>query len=214
MYYNGLLDELVPISGRPILAEMLYEGYEAARCIPSLRRSTADFTVGSEAFVIVSIKGGADPNLQFPLRPSQNPIVILQGNSELFIVDAQPFTYLSYQWYFKNKPIPNETSYSLWIDSVTPAQAGIYKVALSTGGKWVMSKRALLTVVKPVVIKTPPKTQTVKAGKPATFRVAVTGTGPFTYQWYWNGNPINHATKSYYSIPMSRKGMPEPTALL
>ena len=63
-----------------------------------------------------------------------------------------------------------------------------------------MSKPALLKFDKPVVIKTGPKSQAVKAGRPAVFRVAVSGSAPFNYQWYFNEQPITGALKSVFTI--------------
>jgi hypothetical protein len=51
------------------------------------------------------------------------------------------------------------------------------------------------------VITTQSGTQIDPAGQAATFSVSVTGTGPFTYQWYYNGVAISGATDSSYTIP-------------
>ncbi len=47
-----------------------------------------------------------------------------------------------------------------------------------------------------VTIQTQPQSQTVFAGRNATFTVSATGTGTLTYQWQFNGNPIPGATNS------------------
>ena len=67
-----------------------------------------------------------------------------------------------------------------------------------------MSKPALLQVVKPVVVTNPPRSQTVRTGKPVVFRVAVTGTGPFKYQWNFNYQLIPNATRSFFTIPKAQ----------
>jgi uncharacterized repeat protein (TIGR01451 family) len=50
-------------------------------------------------------------------------------------------------------------------------------------------------VIDPVIITNQPTSITVRAGATAMFNVGVTGTPPFTYQWFFNGtNLINNAT--------------------
>jgi len=50
-------------------------------------------------------------------------------------------------------------------------------------------------------ITTQPVGRTVTAGQTAAFSVAVTGTAPFSYQWYKNTTPISGATSSSYTTP-------------
>src|ERR1700723_829748 len=47
---------------------------------------------------------------------------------------------------------------------------------------------------------------TVLAGQPATFFVTPRGTGPFTFQWFLNGEAISGATSSTYTIPSTAAG--------
>ena len=54
----------------------------------------------------------------------------------------------------------------------------------------------------PVSILTHPVSQTVTAGNTATFSVTVSGTSPFTYQWYKNNASISGATSSSYTTPV------------
>ncbi len=49
---------------------------------------------------------------------------------------------------------------------------------------------------QPLEIIVPPESQTVAEESTATFSVAVRGAGPFTWQWYWNGQPLAEATQS------------------
>ncbi len=200
IYYDSLA-AFLPISGRPIIPEYLYSGYKAARIIPHWVRSRDVFYVGTlDLLYVIVATAGKDPNPVPVITHQPQSQRVLLGDCADFYVDASPFLYLSYQWRFKGKPLPGETDSLLWIDEVTSAHGGTYSVSLTTGGKSIVSKSALLQVVKPVVVTTPPKSQTIKASKSVVFRVAVSGTGPFTYQWYYNGSQIANATKSFYSI--------------
>ncbi len=49
-------------------------------------------------------------------------------------------------------------------------------------------------------ITAPPMGQVITVGQPVTFVATASGTGPFTYQWLFNGAAISGATNSSYSI--------------
>ncbi|MFZ4596050.1 MAG: beta strand repeat-containing protein, partial [Verrucomicrobiaceae bacterium] len=55
-------------------------------------------------------------------------------------------------------------------------------------------------VVKPTIV-TPPATQLVALGEPASLTVDVAGSGPPTYQWLKNGVAIAGATDATYDVP-------------
>jgi hypothetical protein len=57
------------------------------------------------------------------------------------------------------------------------------------------------TVVQAPTITQHPASQTVTTGQPVTFSVIATGTGPLSYQWQREGNNIQGATASSYTIP-------------
>jgi hypothetical protein len=194
------LTTLEPISGRPVMMASAFDAYKAVGALPNWVRSRDVFYIGFIGNVIVSVKGGLDPNPIPQIVDQPESQRILVGQTAFFFVDATPAGYASYQWLFKNKPLPGQTGSILFVNNVGPAQAGIYTVAVDTGGKSVTSQKALLQIVTPVSIKTQPKSQTVTAGKNATFRVYVSGTGPLAYQWYCAGFPVTNATKSFLTI--------------
>jgi hypothetical protein len=51
----------------------------------------------------------------------------------------------------------------------------------------------------PVIISAP-TSQTIMEGAPVSFTVMAAGTGPFTYQWQFNGQTISNATNSTFLI--------------
>ena len=53
----------------------------------------------------------------------------------------------------------------------------------------------------PVMIANQPQSQSVLENCPATFSVGVTGTGPYSYQWFRDEQPVPDATNSTFVIP-------------
>jgi len=76
--------------------------------------------------------------------------------------------------------------------------------SVSRAGWWVDSVVILGSVccgdVFPPIITTPPQSQTVPLGNPATFSVTASGANPLSYQWYLNSNVVSSATNSTYTI--------------
>ena len=61
-------------------------------------------------------------------------------------------------------------------------------------------------VILPLHIEAQPVAQTISAGSAAEFSVSVSGSGPITYKWHFNGAPINGATQAAYSIAAGDAG--------
>ncbi len=81
---------------------------------------------------------------------------------------------------------------TLTLNNVTTNNAGTYSVVISNSHGSVTSSTVSLTIVLPSAptILTQPTNQTVLAGTSASFNVAPSGTGPFTYQWLFNGTNL------------------------
>jgi len=90
-----------------------------------------------------------------------------------------------------------ENMYTLNPNSPTLRSTAEY--VLSLCGKYLQQAIKIvngLSIGLPIV--TGPANQNVNVGDNATFSVTVTGTGPFTYQWYVNGVVIPGANASSY----------------
>jgi hypothetical protein len=139
------------------------------------------------------------------------------GQSASFQIVASPATSLSYQWQreasgtntwlnltsggnYSGVTAANTNVSTLVVSSTTIAMTGDqFRCVLTNSYGTVTSNAAALSVV-PLTFTTQPQQTSVFNGQTATFSAVVSGTGPFTYQWQYNGVNIPGATGSSYSI--------------
>jgi uncharacterized lipoprotein YddW (UPF0748 family) len=124
---------------------------------------------------------------------------VVQGSNATFAVTASGAAPLGYRWRHQGSFISGATQSTHTVQSAQPTQEGEYTVVVTNVAGSVTSAPALLAVIEPPVIVGPPASQTVIQGQDATFIVTVGGTGPFFYQWRFNGVPISDATGSAYT---------------
>jgi sugar lactone lactonase YvrE len=83
----------------------------------------------------------------------------------------------------------------LTLSGVTRGMNGyLYECLLSNNLGTATSQAAALTVNPPPSIVSQPVSQTVYAGSGVVLTVEATSSAPATYQWYFNGNPMNGDT--------------------
>ncbi|HKQ37592.1 MAG TPA: Ig-like domain-containing protein, partial [Verrucomicrobiae bacterium] len=136
--------------------------------------------------------------------PNPNPIILLNPTNQLvnpgaavtFSVTAGGPGPLRYQWRFGTSDIPNATNTTYTINNAQAANQGIYTVLVSNSAGAVSSSPATLSLRPPPSITGPLSNKVVNPGGSVTFSVGVTGSGPFTYQWRFNGNVISGAASS------------------
>ncbi|MEO6003608.1 MAG: hypothetical protein ABIZ04_05690 [Opitutus sp.] len=107
------------------------------------------------------------------------------------VTGTGPFTY---QWYRDNVAIPGQTGQTLGISlpAVTSAVAQLHRVTITGPGGTVTSPTATVTNLPPqppVVASQPVDVTTIPHGQ-AGFNVTAAGSGPFTYQWRKDGQPL------------------------
>jgi alpha-tubulin suppressor-like RCC1 family protein len=103
-------------------------------------RATAD---GYSVFASARLSFGVPPMV---VSGPENTWVF-PGASALFQVGATNVTALRYQWFFGTQALPGETSSSLALTNVQPAQAGRYTVRVSTTGAMETNLTASLYVL-------------------------------------------------------------------
>jgi sugar lactone lactonase YvrE len=121
--------------------------------------------------------------------------IVLAGSSaslSVSVAGSGPFGCL---WYFAGTNLlesgPNST---LTVADFSTNDAGGYTVVVTNAWGSVTSQVANLTIVFPPSITIQQGSQTVLAGSNVSLSVAVEGTGPFSYQWQFNGTDITTNT--------------------
>jgi sugar lactone lactonase YvrE len=123
---------------------------------------------------------------EITVQPANQSAVV--GGNPVFSVTAVGSGPLGYGWYFDaTNLVQAGTNPSLTLSNVSTNQAGNYSVVITNSCGSVTSQVAVLTVNLPPSVTTQPTAQTNLAGTTASFNVAAGGTGPFTYQWQFNG---------------------------
>jgi hypothetical protein len=159
----------------------------------------------------VSDTGGRSVNCQavITVAPSTLGITtqpasqtVFAGTTANFSVTAAGEPPFTYQWRFNGVDINGATASTLSIPNVQASNAGDYTVIVTDGcGASITSAIATLTVTPcdMLAITAQPTNTTVVEGTMATFSVTVTGTTPYTFQWFKDGVSILDATNSVYS---------------
>ena len=125
---------------------------------------------------------------------------VIAGNPVQLSVTARGTSPLNYQWRKNDVAIPGATDATYAIASATATDGGTYTVTVTNSSGSITSDPAVLTVITPPAITTPPASITVNAGDSATFSVEATGTAPLSYQWRKNGATIPGATGATFTI--------------
>ncbi len=123
------------------------------------------------------------------------------GGAVAFNVSAAGAPPLAYQWFFNTQPLGGATSASLVLSNVQPSQAGDYSVGVTNAFGSATSALAHLTVLtNPPTITIQPQDRTVNAGSTAFFSVAVEGTPPFAYQWFFSNTLLAGAAGPFLQL--------------
>jgi hypothetical protein len=124
---------------------------------------------------------------------------VADGATVTLTVTASGTQPLSYQWDLNGTNIVGATSSAYIKSGIQTADAGSYTVVITNAAGSTSSIPAIVTVIIPPGITTPPQSQTVALGGTANFSVLASGTSPLAYQWRLEGINLPAATSSSYS---------------
>ncbi len=148
------------------------------------------------------VAGGTPPSITS--QPVSTAVVI--GRTAMFSVDVAGTAPFFYQWRFNGKNLPGANSRTLTIISAQLNQAGNYSVIIFNSVASIESATATLSVQIPVTISQEPANVRMRgstnngdygnATNNATFSVGANIQRPTTYQWRFNGLPLDNQTNS------------------
>jgi DNA-binding protein len=145
---------------------------------------------------------GPDPGIAPAITTQPASLTAEDQSSATFSVTATGAD-LTYQWQRDGADIAGATLAVYTTAELTLADTGaVFSVLISNGAGSIASDPATLTVVAaPPRFSAQPADTSVLDDDRATFGATITGTGPFTYQWYRNGAAIGGATSATYTTP-------------
>jgi hypothetical protein len=158
-------------------------------------------SVTSNAAVLSVNAGAVAPSI------TSQPVsrTVSAGQTATFNVAATGTSPMAYQWMKNGAAIGGATTSTYTTPAETTSDNNAqFSVTVSNSAGNATSNAATLTVNSSVVaptISSQPVSQSVIAGKPATFSVTASGTSPMTYQWSKNGAAIGGATSASYTTP-------------
>jgi 6-phosphogluconolactonase (cycloisomerase 2 family) len=170
----------------------------------SVQVSNTAGTVTSDA-ALLSVSAGVAPAVAPTIVTQPVSVLVNSGNTATFAVGVSGSGPLSYQWLRNGSPISGATSAFYSMAAATIGDAATYAVQVSNSVGSETSWNVVLTVIQSeqpaaVTLVSHPSPQIQSPGGSATFAVAVTGSGPISYQWLKNGAPITGAISGVLTL--------------
>ncbi|MBI5386927.1 MAG: immunoglobulin domain-containing protein [Verrucomicrobia bacterium] len=166
-----------------------------------LLRTVGPKEAGPYAVIVSNAFGIAvsDPVSVSVLLP---PVILIQPQDQrvplestaTFNVVATGSTPLFFQWLFNGKPIAGANDSTFTVTRVTANNLGTYSVVVSNAAETVQSSNAALQAAEAPLITVQPVSLNLPVGGMALFVAQADGTGPFFYQWQFNGVDLAGAT--------------------
>ena len=138
----------------------------------------------------------------------QSTAVCDQGSTTLSVTAAGTGP-LTYQWRLGGVDLPGETSATMLLDPVTPADAGDYDVIVTNGCGQVTSAVATIVVNTGPSITQAPQDVAICEGSEVVFTIGATGSGNLQYDWFVDGLRVgtNSATLVMSKVSLGDDGV-------
>ena len=142
------------------------------------------------------------------IAPAAASRVVTAGSNAVLTVAATGTTNLYYQWQLNGVNLPGGTQPTYTVANAQANEIGNYTVIVSNVvGVATSFPPTTLTLQYAPLIIAGPSNLTVSAGVKTGFAAQVRGvnvkTNPILAQWYFDGNPIFHATNYSLAIPVA-----------
>jgi hypothetical protein len=162
----------------------------------------ANYTVAVANAVGSVTSSGATLIVLVPPAITAQPVNVnvAQGSTANFTVTVSGTAPLNFQWLKNGVAISGANTNVLTLAGVSTNDAANYSVIVTNIAGSITSSAALLTVLVPPTIISPPANVSVVAGSPASFTVIANGTAPLNYQWLKNGVAISGATSATLTL--------------
>jgi len=132
----------------------------------------------------------ASPAIWWPLPADQ---ITASSPTAILLPTVSGSLPISFQWYYNNAPLTEQTNRWLVLSDLQPNQTGNYKLVVANAYGSATSAVMTLTVPPPLGIALQPASQTVGHGGTVAF-TASGNEAPATFQWQRNGtNVVNNA---------------------
>ncbi len=137
-----------------------------------------------------------------PPRILEQPVsqTTLLGTPFLLVAEVFGQKPRALQWLHDGVPLEGATNGTLPVPRASLADAGEYRLRVTNALGDVESDAAVVEIV-PLEFTSSPLARRVRAGSALRFKTAVKGSGPFHYQWLFNGDPVPDATNASLKIP-------------
>jgi len=141
------------------------------------------------------------------LQPLSQPVAA--GYNLVLYVQAVGAPAPAYFWRMNGAFITNANSPVFTCTNFQAANVGTYDVVVSNSVGKVTSQPALITLLTAPVITNQPQGLAVRTGQMAVFTVGATAVPSPTYQWRFNGTPLNGQTAptlTLFNVTVSQTG--------